>query len=118
MKIADILEIADKRTKGTWSASRTATSPRREVFNTWPRVDCHNEAGELYDVCKLVYQDDDDNARFIAIAPKMEDKLREIVELMPQIEEYVEFSYGKSGNAGMQNGILGLRNKLTKWMEE
>lgn len=136
MKITDILEIADKRTGAPWQV----LMKRDEDGATGYYIRMHTHPAIAMD--KNSYWDDGDepstdqdgyyqpdgyedvmeyridNARYLSIAPEMEAKLREIVELIPQIEEYVNLAYKQSGNAGIQNGILALREKLKKWKEE
>lgn len=130
MKIADILKIADKRGYSPWQI----LLKRDEDGNTGYHIREHTHPAIAMD--KNSYWDDDyepstdqdgyyqpdgyedvmeyriDNARYLSIAPEMETKLREIVELMPDIMQAIAWS-NKSTAA-----LRPLTEKLTRWMEE
>lgn len=103
MKITDILEIADKRIKGAWKFEGREVIRGEDIICS---QGCHYCGSEI------------ENYPYIAIAPEMEAKLREIVELIPRINGHLRFAYMRGNNAGIQNDILELRGRLDDWLRK
>lgn len=128
MKIVEILKIADKRTEAPWQV----LMKRDEDGATGYHIRMHTHPAIAMD--KNSYWDEDyepstdqdgyyqpdgyedvmeyriDNARYLSIAPEIESKLREIVELMPDIIRTVKLS--------SYHTDYDLEVKLNNWLED
>ncbi len=104
MKIAEILEIASKRTQGIWELKALMYDYRLVT-----RV-----GGENRYIAHLVKQKED--ADYFLNAPEMESKLRLLSELLPEIKNALAFIVHGCGMS--KDEAKDLLTKLEEWENE
>lgn len=82
MKLEQIKRLNAERTQGEWVARKTATNPRKQVFDSYSTVDAEFANGTLRDICRSIYtmNEDANNAAFFAAAPLMADILTRLAD--------------------------------------
>ena len=107
MNIKELLELGDKRTLGEWrrdvskSISSTHKSVRRQVLGqTW-----YEEKEKYNDFFSP--QDLD----YILAAPQMEAKLREIVDILPEIKQIMIWAM----DTPAEKDTIAMMEKIEKW---
>ena len=117
MKISEILEIADKRTKGKWRSGQPMEENGYKI--SYIGTDCDNEykTGDFYkDGYNFSARSRD--ANYIAIAPEMESKLRQIVEMLPEIKAACRGVIGGPACFEYAERAIKLLSKLNEWENE
>lgn len=119
MKITDILDIADKRTKGLWFCMKDGFSRKQKVPTVYMGDDELRYIAFCDDFMNIKPTNNEANAEYISIAPEMESKLRSIVDMLPEIKTSIRWlinTYEKQGSPVIVEKDL--LTKLEKWENE
>jgi len=104
--IKDLLEVGDKRTQGEWSYSAED--------GLYPTLSCGKETLSQtvpYDSTGLGFED----AEYCASAPKMEAKLRQMVEVLPAIRSALDILWEMADDNNAPNEGM---NRLLAFLDE